>query len=113
MAMIYETSTDRHERHMMNTTKPYIRCSQGKSRHCNAVHHYDVDRLSKRIDEFLAADKRKRDRGRSDFVSWRDRAYLEDLRDVMAAENPPTMRWLLDHHNYFLAEDSDSCTLKW
>lgn len=113
MAMIYETSEDRHERHAMNTTKPYVTCSQGKSRNCNAVHHYDVHRLSKRIDEFLAADKRKGQRDGSNLVSRGDRDYLKDLSDVMAAENPPTMRWLLDHHNYFLAEDSDSCTLKW
>jgi hypothetical protein len=113
MAMIHETSRDRHERHTMNTTKAYASCSQGKSSKCNAVHHYDVHKSSKRIDEFLAADKRKRNRDRSNIVSRLDRNYLKDLRDAMAVENPPTMRWLLDHHNYFLAEDSDSCTLKW
>jgi serine/threonine protein kinase len=118
MAMIYEPSRDRHERHPMNTTKAYGRCYQGESSSsCNEVHHYDVYKSSKRIDEFLVVDKRKRNRNlerdRSKIISRRDRDYLKDLRDVMDDDNPPTMRWLLDHHNYFFAEDSDSCTLKW
>lgn len=113
MAMIYESKGDRHERHKSKSTKPYSTCSQGKSHNCDAVHHYDVRKVSKRISEFLDYDKHKRKHHRSNTLPRQDRDYLEDLKNIMAVKHPHSMKWLIEHHSYFLAEDTESCILIW
>eukprot|EP00980_Cylindrotheca_fusiformis_P016854 scaffold5088_cov98-Cylindrotheca_fusiformis.AAC.5 len=117
-AKVFETKRDRRERHRLNTTKPYLTCPQGAHPRCKAVHHIDVQEISKRLNEFLNYDKQKRriqETGHRTAIPQQDRNDLKHLRDVMAVEEPPTLASLLEHHEYFLRDGflKASCSLKW
>jgi len=111
---IFESVEERRVRKKLNLERPaYKLCKQGRDVDCGAVHHFDTHKMVKRLTEFLDDDKRKRIKNDPIAITRKDRDMLKDLRDVMQEEDPPTLRWLLDNHEYFTEEESSSCTLKW
>jgi len=111
---IFESVEERRVRKKLNLARPaYKLWKQGSDFDAGAVHHWDTHKMAKRLSEFLDDDKRKRIKNDPIAITREDRDMLKDLRDVMQEEDPPTLRWLLDNHEYFTEEESSSCTLKW
>jgi len=87
-----------------------------------AVHCHDVNRLGKRIGEYLAElsiTKNRRDEGgggidRFHPISKHDQELLRDMKNLMEKESPPHLKWLVDNHEYFsIGQNDEGCSLKW
>jgi len=81
------------------------------------AHEHDVRKLGKRIGEFLERQESKLKRGKKlgEIISETDRKLLRNMKDLMQdrQKTPPTLMWLLDHHEYFAIERENECSLKW
>lgn len=76
------------------------------------VHDHDVYKLGKRVLEYVrsipAADWEKVENGGT------MEKQLLDLGSRMQKDHPPTLRWLLDNHDYFQdVKRSENCSLTW
>lgn len=87
-----------------------------------SVHHHDVNRLGKRIGEYLAElsiTKTRRDEGgggidRFPPISKHDQELLRKMKNVMERGSPPHLKWLVDNHEYFsIGQNDEGCSLKW
>lgn len=81
------------------------------------VHEHDVRKFGLRIVEFLERQESNLKKGKHlwEIVSETDRKLLANMKDLMQDKQrtPPTLKWLLDHHEYFAIERDDSCFLEW
>ncbi|GFH53395.1 predicted protein [Chaetoceros tenuissimus] len=125
-AAIFEGRNERKRRLSKNITLPYAICSAGQctdgvKRDYDNVHEHDVSSLGPRISRMLE-DYDDIDAGYDEeqkfykkhgkyFINHRDRHLIQNMTNMMSEERP-TLRWLLDNHDYF-SEDTSNCTLVW
>ena len=78
------------------------------------VHGYDVWVVGNMIRHYVEDQQEEQDDDKR--ISDSDRRLLEDLASKMMIDDPeqrPTLKWLLDNHEYFAIEKDDDCKLSW
>ncbi|GFH53392.1 predicted protein [Chaetoceros tenuissimus] len=125
-AAIFEGRNERTRRMSKNITLPYAICSAGQctdgvKRDYDCVHEHDVSSLGPRISRMLIyynftdagydEEQKFYEKHGKYFINHQDRHLIQNMTTIMS-EKRPTLRWLLDNHDYF-SEDSSNCTLVW
>ena len=81
-----------------------------------AAHQWDVDEMQLRIGEYIELQREWRQKRIevNNTLPLRDLNLLLKLRIRMQKKKPvPTLRWLLDNHEYFEQHRNESCALIW
>jgi hypothetical protein len=78
-----------------------------------SVHARDTITIGEHIIDFLTFQQSQRKYNKTT-ISTKDEELLKDMeKRIRQSVPPPTMKWLLEHHEYFAIERSDPCVLMW
>ena len=70
------------------------------------LHERDSEYIGYFIRQHLSEEVQKE-------LSSKDVELLLDIRDQLESDEPPTMGWFLENHEYFAIEEQASCNLVW
>ena len=70
------------------------------------LHERDAEYIGYHIRQHLSEEVQKE-------LSSKDVELLLDIRDQLESDEPPTMGWFLENHEYFAIEEQASCNLVW
>jgi hypothetical protein len=78
-----------------------------------SVHARDTITIGEHVIDFLTFQQNQRKYNKTT-ISTKDEELLKDMeKRIRQSVPPPTMKWLLEHHEYFAIERSDPCVLMW